>query len=126
MADEKASAAWRAVPAAWASIAPIVSRRIKMAQLFESLSATSEARVLGALPNTSVCFAAGDSWSSTRGLLSRSEDGRTPRWLDLAAGGLRLNSPAEVLAKRATCGYTEPDPSDEQYTPSVSTPTYTP
>lgn len=126
MADETASAAWRAVPAAWTAIAPIVSLRIKMAQLFESLPTTSEARVLGALPNTSVCFAAGDNWSSTRGYYLDAKTVGHLDWLDLAAGGLRLNSPAEVLAKRAARGYTEPDPSDERYTPSLAMPTYTP
>lgn len=126
MADEAASDAWRAVPAAWTAIAPIVSLRIKMAQLFESLPTTSEARVLGALPNTSVCFAAGDNWSSTKGYYLDAKTVGHLDWLDLAAGGLRLNSPAEVLAKRAARGYTEPDPSDERYTPSLAMPTYTP
>lgn len=125
-ADEKASAARRAVPAAWSAIAPIVSLRIKMAQLFESLPTTSEARVLGAVPNTSVCFAASDNWSSAKGYYLEAKTVGHLDWLELAAGGLRLNSPAEVLAKRAARGYAEPDLSDERYTPFVAIPTYTP
>lgn len=124
--DPRAVDAWRVLPDAWASIAPIVSLRVKMAQLFESLPTTNEARVLGALPNTSVCFAAGDNWSSTKGYYLDAKTVGHLDWLDLAVGGLRLNSPAEVLAKRAARGYTEPDPSDERYTPSLAMPTYTP
>lgn len=106
MADEKASAAWRAVPRAWRAIAPIVSLRIAMSTAF-GVSPTMDERRAHAFPklpgatspNYSVCFAAGDNWSFDDGYYIEGKTVGHLDWLALAAGGLRLNSPAEVRAK---------------------------
>ncbi|WP_315551972.1 hypothetical protein [Microbacterium aurum] len=106
LADEAASAAWRAVPKAWAALAPVVSLRIAMSALFDVSPRRAEARS-SAFPqilrdehvNYSVCFAANDNWSLDRGYYVEGKAVGHLDWLALAAGGLRLNSPDEVRAK---------------------------
>lgn len=117
LADEGAAAAWRDVRAAWSAIAPLAALRIHMSDAFDvaPFPADRAPRVLSAgeptaaqvfpisrhLPKTnhSISFAAGRNWSNRDGYYI---DGKTAGhldWLALAAGGLRLNSPAEVAAK---------------------------
>lgn len=111
LADEAASAAWRAVPKAWNAIAPIVSLRLSMSSLFDVSPRRAEARA-AAYPdvlrddhlNHSVCFAAGENWSLGRGYYVEGKTMGHLDWLALAAGGLRLNSPAQVRAKLDAAG----------------------
>ncbi|MBF4463454.1 MULTISPECIES: hypothetical protein [unclassified Rathayibacter] len=106
LADERASAAWRAVPKAWGALAPIVSLRIAMSTLFDVSPNKAEVRA-ASFPRTprseptnySVCFAAGDNWSLDRGYYVEGKTVGHLDWLALAGGGLRLNSPDEVRAK---------------------------
>jgi hypothetical protein len=126
MADESASAAWRAVPKAWSAIAPAVSLRIMMSTLFDVSPTRHEVRA-AAFPdyprdeqtNYSVCFAASDNWSLARGYYVEGKTVGHLDWLALAAGGLHLNSPEEVRAKIEQRGILDlPAPGTPQLIPA--------
>lgn len=105
-ADESAAAAYRAMRSAWHSIQPIVSLRISMSKAFEVSPTIEEVKDTvfpmiwaGSVPNWSVAFAAGESWSLGKGFTIEGKQHGHIDWLQLAKGGLRLNSPEEVRAK---------------------------
>jgi hypothetical protein len=106
LADEGAIAAWRDLRKAWAGIEPIVKLRRLMSEVFDvaptrELVKNSTLRFdAGVSLNFSVCFAAADNWNLEDGFVT--DDSRYQLdWLQLAVGGLRLNSPAEVAEKIA-------------------------
>ena len=110
LADEKASAAYRAMRAAWIAIQPIASFRITMSTTFDlsptlaetTLAIYGDERSATTPPiNWSVLFAEGNNWSLDTGYVVEGRRGNHLDWLALAAGGLRLNTPAEVQAKVA-------------------------
>jgi len=100
MVNEKAANAWRAVPAAWAAVAPIATLRRKMSKLFAVAPYIGEHDEQGT--NYSVCFAAGDNWSADAGYLIDGKKGQHTDWLAIARDGFRLNTPSEVEEKHAT------------------------
>ncbi|WP_067194935.1 hypothetical protein [Microbacterium sp. XT11] len=108
LADEKASAAWRAARRAWSAISPIVALRIEISKVF-TVSPTREEmehhvfpRRLGSMPvNYSAAFAEGENWSLEGGYYLEGKTIGHLDWLALAAGGLRLNTPAETAEKIA-------------------------
>lgn len=93
-ADEAASAAWRGVRAAWASVQALAAFRISMARTFREPPASQSSG-----GNHSVLFAAGNNWSREDGYLLGSRGDGAIDWLALAADGLHLNTPTEVAAK---------------------------
>lgn len=105
--DEKVSRAYRAMREAWGRVDQIASLRIAMSQTFDlspTLADVQDAMfpaiVTGSRVNYSVVFAAtDDNWSLGDGYYIESGGRGGLDWLALAAGGLRLNSPAEVLEK---------------------------
>lgn len=105
LADEGASAAWRDLRTAWSSIDPIVRLRRQMSEVFEvaPTRATIPERLRlqsDVSVNPSVCFAAGDNWDLEDGFVTDVSRSQLD-WLQLAVGGLRLNSPTEVAEKIA-------------------------
>lgn len=110
LADENASAAYRAMRSAWAGVQPIASFRILMSKTFDLSPTPAEVieKVYGGGPvasdppiNWSVLFAAGDNWSLEDRYLVEAKRGNHLDWLALATGGLRLNTPDEARAKIA-------------------------
>lgn len=110
MADEKASAAYWEMRAAWIAIQPIATFRITMSTTFDLSPNVAEttAAVYGDTPppstppiNWSVLFAEGENWSLDTGYIVEGRRGNQLDWLALAAGGLRLNTPEEARAKVA-------------------------
>lgn len=110
MADEKASAAYRAMRSAWIAIQPIASFRITLSTTFglsptvaeTNLALYGDERSSSTPPiNWSVLFTEGNNWSLDTGYVVEGRRGNHLDWLALAAGGLRLNTPSEVLAKVA-------------------------
>ncbi|MFC5791980.1 hypothetical protein EDM22_12320 [Agromyces tardus] len=107
MANEKASAAWRATGAAIGALSRIVKLRKAISTAFHvspTLQEINDPFSLimggsGAHVDYSVCFAAGDNWSTTGNYYLHERIDGALNWLALAAGGLRLNTPAEVRAK---------------------------
>lgn len=100
LADEGAANAWRAVPAAWQRIQPIVNFRVSLSRLFDVSPTADEIGGPGIAMNYTVCFAAADNWSDDRGYFIDQSAGEAQLdWLALAAGGLRLNTPTEVRQK---------------------------
>lgn len=113
LADEDASAAWRATKPAMAAIEPIARFRVKISTMFD-LSPTAAESVSNAFDRTqiaraendgidySICFAAEHNWSTDGAyyLEGRGKARGQLDWIALAAGGLRLNTPDEVVAKR--------------------------
>lgn len=98
--DNDAAAAWRNARKSWEAIAPIVSLRKEMTEVFELRPNRRDLPPVhrgGDSPNLSVLFAAGDNWSLGQEYLARSSTSLD--WFALAKGGLRLNSPREVDEK---------------------------
>ena len=111
MADEKASAAYRDMRAAWIAVQPVAAFRIAMSTTFDLSPNVGEtiAHVYGDLPpvstppiNWSVLFAEGENWSLDTGYIVEGRRGNQLDWLALASGGLRLNTPDEARAKVAS------------------------
>lgn len=101
--DNEATAAWRNARKSWEAIAPIVSLRKEMTEVFELRPNHHDLPPVhrgGDSPNLSVLFAAGDNWSLGSEYLARSSTSLD--WFALAKGGLRLNSPREVDEKLKT------------------------
>ncbi|MEV8272684.1 hypothetical protein [Microbacterium sp. NPDC077184] len=102
-ADEGAAAAWRNLRHAEAALLPVVSFRRSISEVFDIAptrdTLASSLQAFGQFSvNYSVCFAEGENWSLDDGYVL--DQHRTHiDWLALAAGGLRLNSPAEVEEK---------------------------
>lgn len=109
-----AIAAWRKQPGAWAAVAPIMNFRIMLSEILE-LSPTNaefvqlhqDHGVYNVQPfpmNWSICFAEHNNWSYKGGYYLEGRAHGSLDLLGLAAGGLRLNSPAEcrekILARR--------------------------
>lgn len=103
LADERASAALRDARKAWQGMIPISRLRQQISELF-SLSPTHEEQGQLFQPNPyidfSVCFAAGNNWSDTCSYYIDSKPQGSIDWLALAAGGLHLNTTAEVREKQ--------------------------
>jgi hypothetical protein len=95
LADAKAAAAWRAARPAWAQLDRYHAGMRRLLRVFEVETPTSETA-----PDLSVYFAAANSWGwdGEYYLERRTDSGMD--WFALAAGGLRLNTPGEVVAKR--------------------------
>ncbi|MFT2694331.1 hypothetical protein [Clavibacter zhangzhiyongii] len=126
MADEKASAAMRATRVAEAAVRPYVAFRQFISQVFEVSPTPRERDQFGRTGlrglDWSVCFAAGDNWSTDGAYY---EDGHTDHhldWLGLAKGGLRLNTPAEVSEKLDARARTIPRPAYAE--PAFANPTF--
>lgn len=117
MADEKASAAWRATRDAWHGLDTIVRLRRSISETF-GLPPTEDDMDRVAMWDSgptlndpgqvdySVCFAAGDNWSDSGGYYVKRNNVQASAlrshldWLGMAAGGgLYLNTTTEVLAK---------------------------
>ncbi|PKQ36538.1 MAG: hypothetical protein CVT61_00235 [Actinobacteria bacterium HGW-Actinobacteria-11] len=109
--DAAATAAYRDVGSAVVTLDTIAALRISMSEMFD-LSPTRDdvervlfPRVLQAGGvNHSVCFAEGDNWSLFGGFYIEKNARGKLDWLKIAEGGLRLNTPAEVLEKLRTRG----------------------
>lgn len=107
-ADDAESEAFRGARAAITALTPIAVFRTGMSRIF-SVSPTEEEAEVAAFPvmyqpgpvNYSVCFAAGDAWSSSEGFYLEDQNRGRLDWHALASNGLRLNSPDEVRAKVA-------------------------
>ena len=116
LADEKASKAWRDARQAWHAILPTVRLRILMSEAFAVSPTRDEtnrmfftagvydpaiiARSSSKL-DYSVCFASGDNWAYDGLAYSISGKGGSGLdWFALAAGGLTLNTPAQVREKQ--------------------------
>lgn len=100
-ADERASAAWRNLRAAWARIQPIVALRIDMSRTFEVAPLQSIRKPPGSPVDYTICFTRSDTWS-TNG--EKYVDGNVEGeidWLALAIGGLELVGPSEVASRVA-------------------------
>lgn len=98
-ADEKASEAWRATRRAWFAIQRIADIRIRASKVFHCGPITdfNQSKTINAETwDYSVCFAAGDNWSMDGSKYVQGNVQGDLDWLALAAGGLRLNSPAET------------------------------
>ncbi len=100
--------AWRAVRKSWFALSPIVSLRIQMSTLFDVAPTERDLRAAQpmfrgrrgpAFVDTSVMFAAGDQWTTNGDSYIEPDRPKNLDWLSLAAGGLRLNTPNDVLAK---------------------------
>lgn len=112
LADEDASAAWRNARRAIDAIAPLVRFRIAVSRLFQVSPTPGEALRLSrweapnneAPVNYSIAFAAGDNWDGDGGYYIEGKAAGHIDWLELAAGGLRLNTPTEVRLKLAASG----------------------
>jgi hypothetical protein len=102
LADEAASAAWRANRDAWTAVAPISRLRIAISDVFNvSPTETDQVHALAGFNQVdhSACFAAGNSWSLDGAYyVNRKVPGQID-WLALAVGGLTLNTPDEVRQK---------------------------
>lgn len=99
-ADEAASAAWRDLRIAWHGIRPVAALRIQMSRVFDTAPTKHSDQwtpQFGPL-DYSVCFAAGDNWSSDGAKYVEHDMLGDIDWLALAVEGLRLNSPGEVAA----------------------------
>ena len=111
-ASEAASSAWRDARTAWHAIQPIVRLRILISEAFQ-VSPTREdmnGRFFAAgiydpailarnRPDWSACFASGDNWSYEGAYAISGKAGPALDWFALAAGGLTLNTPAQVREK---------------------------
>lgn len=98
LADDDASAAWRATRPAWRTLNRYhVSLSVLLRLL--GLEPVNDRSYLYAAPNLSVYFAAGDNWSNAGGYYLDIRTDSSPDWFALAAGGLRLNTPDEVQEK---------------------------
>lgn len=100
-ADEKASEAWRATRRAWFEIQRIADVRIRASKVFRCGPITDFADSGQTNAETwdySVCFAAGGDWSMDGSKYVQGNVHGDLDWLALAAGGLRLNTPAETDA----------------------------
>lgn len=98
-ADEKASEAWRATRLAWFAIQRIADIRIRASKVFHCgpITDIATAKTINAETwDYSVCFAGGENWSMDGSKYVQGNVQGDLNWLDLAAGGLRLNSPAET------------------------------
>jgi hypothetical protein len=113
LADEEASKAWRDARSAWHAILPIVRLRIRISEAFNlspTLDETNQmfftagifdlAVMASNKPDYSVCFAAGDNWSYDGAYAVSKKNGSGIDWFALAAGGLALNTPAQVREKQ--------------------------
>lgn len=102
MENDAATAAWRDARRAWEAIAPIVTLRKQMNEVFNlrpGVDDMPKTRHMARTPNISVLFAAGDNWSLDDRYLAGASNSLD--WFELARGGLRLNSPREVDEKLA-------------------------
>lgn len=113
LANEKASTAWRDARAAWQAILPLVRLRIQISEAFKVSPTREETNQLfftsgifdtGPLSSNpmdySVCFAAGDNWSYDGAYAVSQKTGSGIDWFALAAGGLTLNTTAQVREKQ--------------------------
>lgn len=112
LADEKASKAWRDARQSWHAILPIVRLRIQMSEAFAVSPTRDEtnrmffnagvydpAILARNRPDWSVCFASGDNWSYEGAYAISGKAGPALDWFALAAGGLTLNTTAQVREK---------------------------
>lgn len=115
LADDKASSAWRAARTAWHGLLPIVRLRILISEAFKVSPTRDEtnrmfftagvydpaiiARSSSKL-DYSVCFASGDNWSYDGAYAITGKAGSGLDWFALAAGGLTLNTTAQVREKQ--------------------------
>jgi hypothetical protein len=110
MLDNKAISAWKAIPGAWNAIQPLVDLRIEMSSVFEASPNERQMRDLRwssgrherrppADVNYSVAFAGGDNWGTGSDYYLDDDAAGQLNWLELARGGLRINSPEEVARK---------------------------
>lgn len=114
LADEDASKAWRDARAAWHAIIPLARLRTQIsdafnvsptreetAQMFFTAGVFDTGFLSGRPADYTVCFAAGDNWSYD-GAYAVSEKKQTGTdWFALAAGGLTLNTTAQVREMQA-------------------------
>ena len=115
LADEKASAAWRASREAITALAPVATFRILMNKTYDLVPELRDASEIydvrnGSRPvNQSINFGAADNWSATdAGCMLEGAPGGID-WMALAAGGLALNTPTQVRAKLEKRGFRKPD-----------------
>lgn len=105
-ADEGAAQAWRDAREGWAAVKPLAQFRTTMAKAFKLSPTTDDADAdLGSDPTSerrlsySVLFAAGDNWAYDGTYQVGRKPGSAIDWLALAVGGVRMNTPTEVVAK---------------------------
>lgn len=109
--DPAAAAAWADIPGSYAAMSPFERLRVNISRLFEVSPTRPEMLKAQGLHFTdgdplqdySVCFA-GDVWNINghHYITAKRNKGQSLgqiNWLALAAGGLRLNTPAEVREK---------------------------
>ncbi len=97
LADERATAAWRATRPAWAKLDRYHSA---LRRLFRAFEVEVEAPLGGAAPpDMSIYFAAAGNWSRDGAYYLERRTDAGVDWFALAAGGLRLNAPGEIAAK---------------------------
>lgn len=101
MADEEASATWRASRHAWAEVKQLASFRRSISTTFHLSPTPDEQEHTGPkdILNHSVSFAAGDNWGYEGSYYVNRDPRDGMDWFSLALGGLRLNTPSEVRAK---------------------------
>lgn len=120
--DDAASKAWREARSAWHDILPLMRLRIQISETFQVSPTRDETNQLfftagvfepaimaGNKLDYSVCFAAGDNWSYD-GAYAVSKGGSGIDWFALAAGGLALNTTAEVREKQGRKSLIAPRP----------------
>ena len=113
-ASEAASTAWRDARTAWHAIQPIVRLRIQISEAFAVSPTRDETNRMffnagvydpaiiarsSSNADWSACFAAGDNWSYEGAYAISGKGGSALDWFALAAGGLTLNTPAQVTEK---------------------------
>ena len=113
MSDEKASKAWRDARTAWHAIVPLVRLRVQISDVFKVSPTREETAQMfftagvfdtgflsGRPMDYTVCFAAGDNWSYDGAYAVSQKNNTGTDWFALAAGGLTLNTTAQVREKQ--------------------------
>lgn len=92
--------AWKAAEKAWHSLGDIVYFREVVSKTFN----IGPGRPLGSFDDLdyTVCYAAGDNWTSEGSGYVNGNIAGDIDWFRLATGGLRLNTPTEVAEKQET------------------------